>query len=172
MRHAEGATRSAGPSPQSIQSREGGEVFLADKRKDEQIAYGFLRFVFGLNICFHGVSRLLGDHQAFLAYLTKSMASAVLVPKAVIPAFAAVLPWVEGFFGLLLLLGLFTRVALIAGFLVMIVLMAGITLAQDWNVAGLQLIHCFLYFVLLMYVDRNYYSLDTLLRRSGANIST
>lgn len=123
--------------------------------------------MFGLNICFHGVSRLLGDHQAFVAYLTKSVASAVLVPKSSIPLFAAVLPWVEALVGLLLMHGLFTRIALIAGFVVMILLMAGITLAQEWNTAGLQLIYCLIYFVLLSWIDRNYFSLDTVLRRSS-----
>jgi len=137
---------------------------------DERIAYALLRFVFGLNICFHGVSRLLGDHQAFLSYLTKSMASAVLIPKASIPVVAAVLPWVESVVGLLLLLGLFTRIALIAGFLDMILLMAGITLAQNWDVAGIQLIYCLIYFVLLAWLDRNYFSFDTLVRSSGSPI--
>jgi thiosulfate dehydrogenase (quinone) large subunit len=136
---------------------------------NERIAYGFLPFVFGLNICFHGVSRLLGDHQAFLAYLTNSLARAVLVPKAALPVFAAVLPWVEALVGLLLLLGIFTRTALITGFLIMTVLMAGVTLAQDWETAGLQLIYCLIYFVLLTYFNRNYFSLDTLLRRSDAH---
>lgn len=144
---------------------------MNNMQTDERIAYGFLRFVFGLNICFHGLSRLLGDQQASLAYLTKSLAPAVLVPKAALPAFAAVLPWVEALVGLLLL-GLFTRIALIAGFLVMIVLMAGIKLAQDWETAGLQLIYCLIYFVLLTYLNRNHFSLDTLLRRSAANRST
>jgi len=145
---------------------------MNNMQRDERIAYGFLRFVFGMNICFHGLSRLLGDQQAFLAYLTKSLAPAVLVPKAALPAFAAVLPWVEALVGLLLLLGLFTRIALIAGFLVLIVLMAGITLAQDWETAGLQLIYCLIYFVLLTYLNRNHFSLDTLLRRSAANRPT
>ena len=141
---------------------------MSHTQSDEHIAYALLRFVFGLNICFHGVSRLLGNHEAFLTYLNKSLAPAVLIPKATIPIFAAVLPWVEGVIGLLLLLGLFTRVALIAGFLVIILLMAGITLAQDWQTAGLQLIYCVIYFLLLTWRDRNRFSLDALLRRSAA----
>lgn len=138
---------------------------MSASQVDERIAYAFLRFVFGVNICFHGVSRLLGDHAAFLAHLNQSMAHAVLVPKAAVPVLAAVLPWLEASIGLLLLLGLFTRPALIAGSAVMIVLMAGNTLAQDWNVASLQLIYCLIYFVLLTLRDRNHFSLDTLLHR-------
>lgn len=135
---------------------------------DERVAYGFLRITFGVDICFHGVSRLLGDHAAFLAYLNQVMGQAVLVPRSSIPVFAAILPWVEALVGVLILVGLFTRAALIAGFTVMVVLMVGITLAQDWSVAGLQVIYCLAYFVLLTYCDRNFYSLDQLLRRSEA----
>jgi thiosulfate dehydrogenase [quinone] large subunit len=138
---------------------------MSTSQTDERIAYAFLRFVFGLNICFHGVSRLLGERTAFLAYLTQSMAHAVLVPKATIPVLAAVLPWVEAIVGLLLLLGLFTRFALIAGSDVMVLLMAGATLAQEWEIAGLQLIYCLTYFILLTLRGRNIFSLDTLLWR-------
>ena len=132
---------------------------------DERIAYSFLRFALGVNICFHGVSRLFGDHAAFLAYLDRTMAHAVLVPKASLPVLAAVLPWMEAIVGLSLLLGLLTRIALIAGSALMVLLMAGATLAQDWETAGLQLIYCLAYFVLLTLRDRNLFSLDTLLRR-------
>jgi thiosulfate dehydrogenase [quinone] large subunit len=138
---------------------------VSSTETDERVAYALLRFVFGLNICFHGLTRLLGDHQAFLAYLTKSLAPAVLVPKAAIPPLAVLLPWAEALVGLLLLLGLFTRFSLIAGFLVMILLMAGVTLAQDWTTAGLQLIYCLIYFILLTFLSRNRFSLDSLLRQ-------
>jgi len=92
------------------------------------------------------------------------MAKAPL-PKWILPPFAAALPWAEATIGLLLLLGLFTRFALVAGSLVMIALMAGITLAQNWDVAGIQLIYCAIYFVLLTHGGRNVYSLDTVLHR-------
>jgi thiosulfate dehydrogenase (quinone) large subunit len=147
-----------GPAEDS--EREGGRTSITDRR----IAYALLRIVFGVNIFFHGLSRLLGDHAAFLAYLSQQMAKAPL-PKSLLPPFAATLPWVEATIGLLLLLGLFTRFALVAGSLVLIVLMAGITLAQNWEVAGIQLIYCAIYFVLLTHRGRNFYSLDTLIAR-------
>ena len=43
--------------------------------------------------------------------------------------------------------------------------MACITLAQNWDVAGIQLISCAIYFVLLTHRGRNFYSLDTLIAR-------
>ena len=131
---------------------------------DRRIAYALLRIVFGVDIFFHGLSRLLGDHAAFLAYLSQQMAKAP-ISKSLLPPFAATLPWTEATIGLLLLLGLFTRFALVAGSLEMIVLMAGITLAQNWEVAGIQLIYSAIYFVLLTHRGRNFYSLDTLIAR-------
>jgi thiosulfate dehydrogenase (quinone) large subunit len=131
---------------------------------DQQLAYGFLRVVFGVNIFLHGLSRLLGNRGDFLAYLSKQMAHAPL-PQFLLPPFAAVLPWVEAAVGLLLLLGLFTRVALLAGASLMVVLMIGASLAQNWDVAGIQLIYCVIYFLLLTYRERNLYSCDAWLRR-------
>jgi thiosulfate dehydrogenase [quinone] large subunit len=146
--------------PAEDSEKDGGRTSTTDRR----IAYALLRIVFGVDIFFHGLSRLLGDHAAFLAYLSQQMAKAPL-PKSMLPPFAATLPWVEATIGLLLLLGLFTRFALVAGSLVLIILMAGITLAQNWDVAGIQLIYCAIYFVLLTHRGRNFYSLDTLIAK-------
>jgi|HubBroStandDraft_4_1064222.scaffolds.fasta_scaffold57928_1 thiosulfate dehydrogenase [quinone] large subunit len=144
-----------------LEKEGGGRTSVTDRR----IAYVLLRIVFGVDIFFHGLSRLFGDHAAFLAYLSQQMAKAPL-PKSLLPPFAATLPWAEATIGLLLLLGLFTRFALVAGSFVMIALIAGITLAQNWDVAGIQLIYCAIYFVLLTHRSRNFYSLDTLFKRS------
>ena len=101
--------------PAEDSEKDGGRTSTTDRR----IAYALLRIVFGVNIFFHGLSRLLGDHAAFLAYLSQQMAKAPL-PKSLLPPVTAALPWGEGTIGLLLLLGLFTRFALVAGSLVMI----------------------------------------------------
>jgi thiosulfate dehydrogenase (quinone) large subunit len=146
--------------PTDDSEKDGGRTSTTDRR----IAYALLRIVFGVDIFFHGLSRLVGDHAAFLAYLSQQMAKAPL-PKSILPPFAAALPWTEAIIGLLLLLGLFTRFALVAGSLEMIALMAGITLAQNWDVAGIQLIYCAIYFVLLTHRGRNFYSLDTLIAK-------
>ena len=62
--------------------------------------------------------------------------------------------------GLLMILGLWTSFALIAGSLLMLALQIGICLAQNWDVAGVQLIYVFLYFVLLTYCERNRWAVD------------
>jgi thiosulfate dehydrogenase [quinone] large subunit len=61
---------------------------------------------------------------------------------------------------MLLILGLWTSLALIAGSLLMLTLQIGICLAQNWDVAGVQLIYVLLYFILLTYSERNRWSID------------
>ena len=111
----------------------------------------------------HGVSRLLNGRAAFLAYLTHYFEHAHLIPASSLPAFGLVLPWVETSLGLLLMIGLFSRFTMIAGALVMLCLVIGTNLAQDWVVSGLQLIYCFLYYYLLVHLDENTISLDAMM---------
>jgi thiosulfate dehydrogenase [quinone] large subunit len=113
----------------------------------------------------HGVSRLLAGHAAFLAYLTHYFEKTPGVPASLLPAFATVLPLVETGLGVLLIIGLWTRFTLIAGGLVITGLVIGTNLAQDWNVAGLQLIYAFLYYYLLVHRDQNAISIDGILSR-------
>lgn len=116
---------------------------------DAVLAYGLLRFTFGINIMLHGAARLLAPQGAFLAYLNHYFEKTPQMPKEILPAFAIILPWCEAIFGALVLVGLTTRFALIAGALVLAALAFGTNLAQDWNIAGLQLIYAFLYYFLL-----------------------
>lgn len=136
------------------------ETVSSRRASDIVIAYTILRLSFGANILLHGLSRLLNGRAAFLAYLTHYFEHSHLIPASSLPAFGAVLPWVETTLGLLLMLGLFSRFTLIAGALVMTVLVIGTNLAQDWLVSGLQLIYCFLYYYLLIHLDQNLMSLD------------
>ncbi len=131
---------------------------------DAVLAYGILRATFGINIMLHGVSRLLAGPAGFLAYLNHYFEKTPMIPPAMLPIFAAVLPWAEGFFGLLLVVGLGTRFAIVGGSAVMAMLVFGSNLAQDWNIAGLQLIYVFIYYYLLVHRERlNGFSVDTMI---------
>ena len=136
------------------------ETVSAEKASNTAIAYAILRLAFGANIMLHGLSRVLNGRAAFLAYLTHYFEHAHLIPQSMLPAFAAVLPWVETTLGVLLILGLFSRFTLIVGALVMTVLVIGTNLAQDWLVAGLQLPYCFIYYYLLIHLEQNSISVD------------
>jgi thiosulfate dehydrogenase [quinone] large subunit len=135
------------------------EAAVSIRYSDTVLAYTILRLSFGANIMFHGVTRLF-NRPGFLAYLNHYFEKTPLIPMAILPTVGAVLPWVETTLGLLLLLGLATRFSLIAGALVMAFLVVGTNLAQDWTVAGLQLIYCFIYYYLLAHREQNLLSVD------------
>ncbi|MDQ1404642.1 MAG: thiosulfate dehydrogenase (quinone) large subunit [Acidobacteriaceae bacterium] len=124
-----------------------------------EIGYFLLRLTFGTNLFLHGVARLIEGHAAFLVYITKEMQAAPL-PSWFLPPFAYILPWLEGSIGLLISLGLFTRNALVAGSLVLLVLQIGSSLAQNWPVVGDQLVYAVIFFILLTFSKRNRWSVD------------
>jgi thiosulfate dehydrogenase [quinone] large subunit len=96
--------------------------------KDE-IAYLLLRVTLGANLFLHGFSRLIGNRATFAAYMENQMHSAPL-PGFLVHFVTVVLPWCEGTVGLLMILGLWTSVALIAGSLLMLTLQIGSCLGR------------------------------------------
>jgi thiosulfate dehydrogenase [quinone] large subunit len=152
---------------QAVSTMSNLETVSRTKASNVVIAYTILRLSFGANILLHGLSRLLNGRAAFLAYLTHYFEHAHLISPGMLPAFAAVLPWVETILGLLLVLGLFSRFTLIVGALVMTGLVIGTNLAQDWLVSGLQLPYCFIYYYLLIHLEQNTVSLDSMLGMGG-----
>lgn len=129
---------------------------------DRTLAYLLLRTTIGMNIAIHGVSRLLTGPGSF-AHSLIPLFQRTLLPVWSVLAFGLALPWLETILGLLLLLGLGTRLALIGGSLLLVLLTFGSTLRQDWQSAGLQLIYAFVYAALLASRDCNLYSVDWLL---------
>ena len=101
-----------------------------------------------------GFSRLIGNHAAFATHIENEMQTTPL-PGFLVHFVAVVLRWCEGAVGLLMILGLWTSLALIAGSLLMLTLQIGTCLAQNWPVAGDQLMYVLLFFVLLTYCERN-----------------
>ena len=135
---------------------------------DARIAYAILRLTLGINIALHGVTRLMNGTGGFAAFLVTQF-QATLLPRVLVEAFAHTLPWAETTIGLLMLAGLATRFALIAGGLLMAVLTFGTTLRQDFQNAGLQLFYSIAYFMLLSLRARNGFSLDAWLHERSVS---
>ena len=126
------------------------DVPSAATPRDHKLAYLLLRVLTGLNFFGHGFARIFtGTHlPAFAQGLVKSMAGTPL-PAGLVLATGYAVPVVELVVGVLLLLGIGVRSGLIVAFALMFVLMIGITLKQDWNVAGQQLQYGLILAVLL-----------------------
>jgi thiosulfate dehydrogenase (quinone) large subunit len=130
---------------------------------DRKLGYLVLRFILGLSIFMHGLSRL--PHlQEFAGGLVKMFADTVL-PAMLVRAFGLALVFVEAAVGLLLLLGLWTQEALLVGSATMALLVFGTALRSDWNIVAIQLLYALIYAVLLAAHEYNAYSLDALMRR-------
>ena len=142
---------------------------ISDTRREPRIidgdrAYLLLRATIGMNILGHGLARIFSGPDQFASTLAASFRSTPIAPAVVIQ-FASVLPWIEGTIGLLVLIGLFSRLALSAGATLILVLTFGATLHQDWDSAGLQLIYASVYAALLALSNRNAHSADALIQR-------
>ena len=138
-----------------------------DWRSDESIAYAILRLTLGVNIGLRGVVRIAHGTTAFAQGIVKQMEATVLPPSAVY-AFAFSLVWVEAAVGLLLILGLQTRLALIVGGLMMTLLTFGTMQIENFQNAWLQLTYALVFFVVLAFRAWNLISLDALMGAGNA----
>ncbi|MCP3098301.1 DoxX family membrane protein [Myxococcus sp. K15C18031901] len=129
--------------------------------EDRQLAHGVLRLVVGLNILVHGLVRV-GAPGAFADGIVQGFASTPLPEWSVRP-FALVLPFAELAVGLLILLGLKLRLALVAGGVLIAMLTFGESLRQQWNTVGLQLIYALAYSALLARASDARFTVDGLL---------
>ena len=133
------------------------------RRRDIILAYTFLRIVLGVNFFNHGFTRL-GNIPGF-AQARVDMFQNTFVPEVLVRVHAMLVPIVEFIGGLLVTLGLVTQAALVTLFGLMIVLMYGVTLIQNWDAAGSQLIYCLVLFILIAGNSFNTFSLDRLISR-------
>lgn len=142
-----------------------------DWRSDASIAYAILRLTFGVNIAVRGLMRIVNGTDVFAAGLVEQFQAAPL-PVFAVQGFGQVIPWVEAAVGLMLMLGLWTRPALIVGALLMTSLTFGVMLIQNFQLAFLQLTYSLCFFLLLVLRSWNSLSVDALVlgqRPAGAD---
>ncbi|MGC1416511.1 MAG: DoxX family membrane protein [Candidatus Acidiferrum sp.] len=130
---------------------------------DRKLAYLVLRFTLGLSILMHGLVRL--PHLTAFADATVKLFVATPLPAILVRLFALTLVFLETAVGLLLVLGLWTRTALLLGALLMAFLIFGTALRSDWSTLAIQLFYAFLYATLLAAREYNSYSIDALIHR-------
>jgi thiosulfate dehydrogenase [quinone] large subunit len=121
-------------------------------------SYVLLRLAIATSMFGHGFVRLFkldGFSKWMVGNFEKSM-----LPEALVLPFSYTLPFLEFIIGLLLIFGLFTRQALIAGSLVMIALIFGSSMVENWEAIPSQLIHIAFFALLLQFVESNNWALD------------
>jgi len=125
-----------------------------------RICYFVARSFMGWNMLLQGGVKL-PQLQEWGSKTAASYEGSILHPQLVIIT-VLLIPCVASVVGVCLLVGLFTRFAIVLGWFMIFILMLGSSLLEDWsnltihNLAALYLVGLFLF------VKRNYYSLDTL----------
>jgi thiosulfate dehydrogenase [quinone] large subunit len=131
---------------------------------DKSLAYALLRIAFGINFAGHGLIRIYNGAGIFAQSTAEHLAKSPL-PHSVTFAFSYAIPFLEAVLGLTLILGVFTRIALVCGAVFMMALTIGVTSNQQWDIAGQQLIYSAIFFLLLFFLEENTLSLDNVLHR-------
>lgn len=136
---------------------------LGLRTSDIVAAYTLLRIVVGINYFNHGATRIF-NIPGFIDAMVNTMQDS-WIPEFLVRINAGLVPPVELIVGALIIIGLFTRSALIACFILMAILMYGITIIQNWDGASSQLVYNIVLFILLAGLNFNRISVDAWLKR-------
>jgi len=130
-------------------------------QKHAALAHALLRMTLGLDICMHGIVRWVSGLGRFAGSLQAMFHGSPLPPWSV-AGFGYALPMLETAVGVAILIGFQTHRALVAGMALMMILIFGSSLRQDWQIVGLQLVYSIAYAILLAtaWIDR--FSLDSI----------
>jgi thiosulfate dehydrogenase [quinone] large subunit len=136
--------------------------------RNRRAAYAIFRITLGFNIFLHGFVRILTGPTIFEANTEKLFATSFL-PTGGVHFFLSVLPYLEAIVGALILVGLLTFWALVAGALLMLVLIFGTGSRQDWTGVGLQTAYGLFYYFLISRNQDNWLSIDCIIanRKAG-----
>ncbi|AIZ41348.1 DoxX family protein [Cellulophaga baltica] len=127
--------------------------------KEYRLGYVLARIAIGVSMFGHGLVRL-PKLEGFKNFMVQNFENS-MVPEFLVTPFAYTLPILEFMVGILLIIGLFTRQALVLGAILMIMLVFGSTMIENWGIIDSQLIHAFIFIGLLLVINYNYWSLDT-----------
>ncbi|WP_286857373.1 MULTISPECIES: DoxX family membrane protein [Sphingobacterium] len=119
-----------------------------------------LRLCIAISIFGHGLVRL-PKLNAFSQWMIASFEKSFL-PKAIVLPFSYVLPVAEFTVGLFLLIGLFTKPALIMGAGILLILLFGTAMIENWEALPSQLLHLAFFALLLQFIQSNSWALDKL----------
>jgi thiosulfate dehydrogenase [quinone] large subunit len=133
--------------------------------KDKSLAYALLRISLGVNFAGHGLIRIYNGVETFATTTAEHMAKSPL-PHSFTLGFSYAIPFLEAVLGLALILGVFTRIALVWGAVFMMILTVGVASNQQWDIASQQLLYSGAFFLLLYLIEHNALAVDNYLHPS------
>ena len=127
-----------------------------------RVAYALLRTTLGVVFLFFGIGKFVGGVGNFVAGMNEHFSGKL--PTAIVLPFSYALPFAEVTLGTLILLGLFTRLALSLSGLLLIGLTFGTVMLGDAPTVAHNLQYALVNFVLLWLSDENGFSVDRLFK--------
>jgi len=129
-----------------------------------EVAYTLLRVTLGVVFFFSGVGKFMGGLSAFVGGMNQHFSGKL--PAAMVMPFAYALPFAEVTLGALILVGLFSRLALSLSGLLLVALTFGTVMLNDFPTVAHNTQYALVNFVLLWLADLNRYSLDSAFGRN------
>jgi thiosulfate dehydrogenase (quinone) large subunit len=129
-------------------------------------AYALTRITYGVIFLFYGIGKIRGGVGNFVGTMNQQFSGKL--PAAMVMPFAYFLPFAETVSGVLIVLGLFTRVGLTLSGLLLIGLTFGVVMLGQAVTVAHNLQYVLVNFVLLWFVELNAFSLDSLFSRDSA----
>lgn len=127
--------------------------------KNEELAFLIGRITLGINFVGHGIVRL-PKLDAFCNGMVKGMEGTLLDFEPLIYYYSLILVFVEFIVGLTLILGYKTKVSLIIVSLIMMSLIFGACMQEEWPRVGFQMIYVVFVFMMMRGFTETKYSLD------------
>ena len=135
------------------------------------IGYALMRITYGVIFLFYGVGKFLVGVSNFVGGMNQQFSGKL--PAFMVMPFAYLLPFGEVIAGMLILLGLFTRIGLTLSGLLLIGLTFGLVMLGQADKVAHNLIYVLANFTLLWFLDLNRISLDRLFEpRQTAGFTT
>ena len=130
------------------------------KQKTIELAYLILRLTMGVNMLTHGIARML-NLDGFNSWMIGQFSNTIL-PEFIVSIASYMIPFSEFILGVLLIFGLFTSRAYLLGGLLIVSLVFGSGLQENWNVISSQMIYAVFFFILSYFIELNKFSIDRL----------
>lgn len=133
------------------------------KTTPKQSAYALLRITMGVNLLAHGLVRFpkLNGFRDWMVDFFKDTP----FPNVLVSGWANALPFVEFGIGFLLIIGAYTYKTSIAGAFLIIILLFGSCMTEQWEWAGMQLIYALIFGILISQIENNGWSINNIINK-------
>jgi thiosulfate dehydrogenase [quinone] large subunit len=133
--------------------------------KKENYSYLIARLTLGMSFLGHGAIRL--TKLSVFSHGMVQQFSKSFLPGWFVLGFGIVLPFLEFITGVLLLLGLFTRFAIVLGVAIILSLIIGSSVIEQWQAIFVQIVYGAYLALLFNFTGYNAISIDALITKPG-----